>query len=205
MSLPLLAEFPGRNWGRIGPQTALGCLGVMLHDVEIVIPGIAAVYPRHAALDLFGVRVHTGTLDAGYRPLVSVLDPRQNFRLLAKAEVRQRLLCTSAVWLMSLWRIDLCQSYLHFLLLIGQNGKSIAVGYANHSSEECFSLSHCKLETAYCCDRKSECEGKVWHLHRGKYMADLSMFEHYYKLADMLIEKATKEEVAECARLLRSI
>ena len=28
------------------------------------------------------------------------------------------------------------------------------------------------------------------------------MFEHYYKLADMLIEKATKEEVAECARLL---
>jgi hypothetical protein len=33
-------------------------------------------------------------------------------------------------------------------------------------------------------------------------MADLSMFEHYYKLADMLIEKATKEEVAECARLL---
>jgi hypothetical protein len=33
-------------------------------------------------------------------------------------------------------------------------------------------------------------------------MADLSMFEHYYKLADMLIEKASKEEVAECARLL---
>jgi hypothetical protein len=33
-------------------------------------------------------------------------------------------------------------------------------------------------------------------------MAELSMFEHYYKLADMLIEKATKEEVAECARLL---
>jgi hypothetical protein len=33
-------------------------------------------------------------------------------------------------------------------------------------------------------------------------MADLSIFEHYYKLADMLIEKATKEEVAECARLL---
>jgi hypothetical protein len=28
------------------------------------------------------------------------------------------------------------------------------------------------------------------------------MFEHYYKLADMLIEKASKEEVAECARLL---
>jgi hypothetical protein len=33
-------------------------------------------------------------------------------------------------------------------------------------------------------------------------MADLSMFEHYYKLANMLIEKATKDEVAECARLL---
>ena len=33
-------------------------------------------------------------------------------------------------------------------------------------------------------------------------MADLLMFEHYYKLADMLIEKASKEEVAECARLL---
>ncbi len=33
-------------------------------------------------------------------------------------------------------------------------------------------------------------------------MAELSMSEHYYKLADKLIEKATKEEVAERARLL---
>ena len=33
-------------------------------------------------------------------------------------------------------------------------------------------------------------------------MADLSTFERYYKLADMLIEKATKEQLAECARLL---
>ena len=33
-------------------------------------------------------------------------------------------------------------------------------------------------------------------------MANLSTFEQYYKLADMLIEKATKEELAECARIL---
>ena len=33
-------------------------------------------------------------------------------------------------------------------------------------------------------------------------MADLSTFEHYYKLADTLIEQSTKEELAECARLL---
>ncbi|SFH58363.1 hypothetical protein SAMN05216299_12621 [Nitrosospira sp. Nsp14] len=33
-------------------------------------------------------------------------------------------------------------------------------------------------------------------------MADLSTFEQYYKLADMLIQKATKEQLAECARLL---
>ena len=33
-------------------------------------------------------------------------------------------------------------------------------------------------------------------------MADLSSFEQYYKLADMLVEKATKEQVAESARLL---
>lgn len=33
-------------------------------------------------------------------------------------------------------------------------------------------------------------------------MADLSIFEQYYKLADMLIEKVTKEQLAECARLL---
>lgn len=33
-------------------------------------------------------------------------------------------------------------------------------------------------------------------------MADLSTFEQYYKLADMLIEMATKEQVAESARLL---
>jgi hypothetical protein len=33
-------------------------------------------------------------------------------------------------------------------------------------------------------------------------MADLSPFEQYYKLLDMLIEKATKEQVAEYARLL---
>ena len=33
-------------------------------------------------------------------------------------------------------------------------------------------------------------------------MADLSTFEHYYKLADTLIEQSTKEQLAECARLL---
>jgi hypothetical protein len=33
-------------------------------------------------------------------------------------------------------------------------------------------------------------------------MVDLSTFEQYYKLADMLIGKATKEQVAECGRLL---
>jgi len=33
-------------------------------------------------------------------------------------------------------------------------------------------------------------------------MADLSEFAQYNKLADMLIAKATKEQVAECARLL---
>ena len=33
-------------------------------------------------------------------------------------------------------------------------------------------------------------------------MADLSTFKQYYELADVLIEKATKEQLAECARLL---
>ena len=33
-------------------------------------------------------------------------------------------------------------------------------------------------------------------------MSDLSTFEQYYKLADHLIEKVGKEELAECARLL---
>jgi len=33
-------------------------------------------------------------------------------------------------------------------------------------------------------------------------MADLSDFQQYYKLADMLIEQASKEQLAECARLL---
>lgn len=33
-------------------------------------------------------------------------------------------------------------------------------------------------------------------------MADLSRFAEYYKLADVLVEKASKEELAECARLL---
>jgi hypothetical protein len=33
-------------------------------------------------------------------------------------------------------------------------------------------------------------------------MADPSEFEQYYKLADMLIEQASKEQLAECARLL---
>ena len=33
-------------------------------------------------------------------------------------------------------------------------------------------------------------------------MTDLSTFEQYYKLADKLIEHATKELLAECARLL---
>ena len=33
-------------------------------------------------------------------------------------------------------------------------------------------------------------------------MADLSEFNQYCKLADMLIDQADKEQVAECARLL---
>lgn len=33
-------------------------------------------------------------------------------------------------------------------------------------------------------------------------MSDLSTFEQYYKLADRLIEKVSKEDLAECARLL---
>lgn len=33
-------------------------------------------------------------------------------------------------------------------------------------------------------------------------MADLSIFEHYYKLADTLIAQSTKERLAQCARLL---
>lgn len=33
-------------------------------------------------------------------------------------------------------------------------------------------------------------------------MADHSDFKQYYKLADLLIEQATKEQLAECARLL---
>jgi len=33
-------------------------------------------------------------------------------------------------------------------------------------------------------------------------MADLSTFAQYYKLADQLIEKVTKEDLAECARLM---
>lgn len=33
-------------------------------------------------------------------------------------------------------------------------------------------------------------------------MADLSIFQNYYRLADKLIEDATKEQLAECARLL---
>lgn len=33
-------------------------------------------------------------------------------------------------------------------------------------------------------------------------MADLSTFAQYYKLADQLIEKSSKEDIAETARLL---
>jgi len=33
-------------------------------------------------------------------------------------------------------------------------------------------------------------------------MADQSDFQQYYKLADMLIEQSSKEQLAECARLL---
>lgn len=33
-------------------------------------------------------------------------------------------------------------------------------------------------------------------------MADLSTFQQYYRLADALIENASREQLAECARLL---
>lgn len=33
-------------------------------------------------------------------------------------------------------------------------------------------------------------------------MSDLSMFAKYNKLADLLIEKVSKEDIAKCARLL---
>lgn len=44
---------------------------------------------------------------------------------------------------------------------------------------------------------------KVGHLHDGgTLMGDLSTFERYYQLADGLIEQSSKEELAQCARLL---
>jgi len=33
-------------------------------------------------------------------------------------------------------------------------------------------------------------------------MADLSTFAQYYKLADQLVDKVSKEDLAECARLM---
>jgi hypothetical protein len=33
-------------------------------------------------------------------------------------------------------------------------------------------------------------------------MSDLSTLKQYYKLADQLIEKVSKEDIAECARLM---
>jgi hypothetical protein len=33
-------------------------------------------------------------------------------------------------------------------------------------------------------------------------MSDLSTFQQYYKLADELIEKVSKDDISECARLL---
>ena len=33
-------------------------------------------------------------------------------------------------------------------------------------------------------------------------MSDLSTFKHYNKLADQLIEAVSKDDIAECARLL---
>ena len=33
-------------------------------------------------------------------------------------------------------------------------------------------------------------------------MPDLLTFQQYYKLADQLIEKSSKEDIAECAKLL---
>jgi hypothetical protein len=33
-------------------------------------------------------------------------------------------------------------------------------------------------------------------------MADLTMLDHYNKLADLLIEKVSKEDLAECSQLL---
>ena len=33
-------------------------------------------------------------------------------------------------------------------------------------------------------------------------MADLETFDQYYKLADLLTQQASKERLAECARLL---
>jgi hypothetical protein len=42
----------------------------------------------------------------------------------------------------------------------------------------------------------------VWHFERGEGKPDTPRFKQYYELADMLIEKAAKEQPAECARLL---
>lgn len=33
-------------------------------------------------------------------------------------------------------------------------------------------------------------------------MTDLAIFQQYYKLADLLIDQASKDQLAECARLL---
>ena len=50
--------------------------------------------------------------------------------------------------------------------------------------------------------RKQQDSVKVALHHRRIPMSDLSTLKQYYKLADQLIEKVSKDDLAQCARLL---
>jgi hypothetical protein len=50
--------------------------------------------------------------------------------------------------------------------------------------------------------RKQQDSVKVALHHRRIPMSDLSTLKQYYKLADQLIEKVSKDDLAECSRLL---
>jgi hypothetical protein len=158
--------------------------------------------PSTAEPDLLQVNVLIIYQHLADNPAIAVLLIPVDLDIAIMRKVGQALFAHLAKRLALLRCVNASQSYL--VLGVGriQQGERVAVRNAHHTASEDVSMSG-RGEKSERNGNQGSCSVKVTTLHSWLHsMADLSSFQQYYKLADIIIEKASKDQLAECARLL---
>ncbi|OJY12438.1 MAG: hypothetical protein BGO99_13770 [Nitrosospira sp. 56-18] len=101
-----------------------------------MILGILPIYPCHATVYLLGIGVNTIATHSGNGTPVAVLHPWFYFCLFSEAEIGKGLLGFGSERLPLFWCIDLGEPNLYLLLILFQDGESVAIRDADYRGKE---------------------------------------------------------------------